>query len=168
MPSCTSYLRVAVATTAETSTNLDVAAAVSLDVTTALSVISSDAVRVVLEPDAPKATAAVTLTDLYLNVQANGISSPTTDFQAAGVQAGSVLEIYEGQNRGNYIVTSIVEPNFLLVAEAFPYPTDSGPLAGEVRNEQTVVAVSTAALVLDQPLWIGAVTRSCSLAVVID
>jgi hypothetical protein len=107
----------------------------------------------------------LTLTDLYLGIHPNVITSPTTDFVAAGVSIGDVLEVTEGLNAGHYLVRSL-ETNALFVHEAFPVRT-SGPLTGEVRVQRDRFATVTAAVVLDQALFVGGFSVAARLDMVL-
>jgi len=81
----------------------------------------------------------------------NAVESPSTDFEAAGVRAGWILEILEGVNAGSY---SIREANghILLVQQVLP-GNDPGPIRAEVRRPLPKSAQFTAAVVVNQPVF---------------
>jgi len=159
-------MRVAISGAGAESVSLSCAVAESLSLTTDLSVATTDVVPFLIEPDRPRATPLLTLTDLYLGVHPNVISSPTTDFAAAGVSIGDVLEVTEGDNAGHYLIRAI-ETNVLYVHEAFPVRT-AAALDGVVRQQRDRFATVTAAVVLDQAVFVAGTTVSAQLDLVIN
>ena len=127
----TPTMRVTVADEWHLTADVAVAVAATSAPTATLNISVSDAVPIVLEPDAPKSEPIVTAGDFVIT-QSNTIGS-ATDFLAAGVQTGDVLELLDGVNRGNYLIRG-VEQNVLFVSEAFPKLLARPPLRGSIRN----------------------------------
>jgi len=158
-------MRAAVAEAEQLVADADVAVAGTSAKTTSLNVSLSDAAPILLEPDAPKTTPLLTVDDLMVTGW-NAITS-AADFIAAGVRVGDVLELVGGANRGNYMVAGVQE-NVLFVSQAFINTIAVGPFSGEVRTGQTVSAVATAAVVIDQAVFLAPFQLSCVLNVAVD
>lgn len=157
--------RLAIAAAMDETADLSCTVAEILTVTSDVEVAVTDAATILVEPDRPRAAPLLVLTDLYLSVHPNAITSPTTDFVAAGVAVGDVLEVTEGPDAGHYLIRALAA-NELFVHEAFPV-REAGPLPGEVRVRRDRFATVTAAVVLDQALFVAGVTVSASLDMVL-
>jgi hypothetical protein len=158
-------LGVAAALSVTSATDLAVAEAYAL--TPTLDVSLTDAVPIVLEPNDPKAAPLLTMQDLMLGQHPNVFTSPTTDFEAAGVVYKDVLEVLDGPNAAHYIIQR-AEGNAVFVGEAPIAPSSPGPWAGEIRQHRDIIAQATAALVIDQALFFAPTVRYATLEVLVS
>lgn len=161
----TPLLRVVIADETLLTADADVTIAGTSTATATLNVSLTDVVRIVVEPNDPKPTPLLTLDDLTVT-DSNAIES-ATDLAAAGVQVGDVLELYDGANRGNYLIRGI-DRNVAFVSETFFAVLSTGPFSGEVRTRQSVAAARTVALVLDRAIYLAPFRLSCRLDVAVD
>lgn len=161
----TPLLRVVVAGETLLTTDADVTIAGTTNATAQLSVSLTDSVSIVLEPDDPKPTPLLQLDDLTVTDR-NAIQS-VTNLAAAGVQVGDVLELYDGENRGNYLVRG-VDGTVAFVSESFFSVLATGPFSGEIRQRQSVSATRRAAIVLDRAIYLAPFQLACRLDVVVD
>ena len=163
----TPSLRVVIAELTEQTAGLDIGVAEQYSESAGLDCLLSDAVAITLEPNRPRPVPLVTASDLVLTPHPNAIRSPTTDFAAAGIAAGDVLELTTGPNRAHYLIGS-VQTNVLFVSEAFEDPTDTAARSGQVRRRVSVTAQRTCAVVLDQALFLAGSQVTAQLDVAID
>lgn len=159
-------MRVTVSGTDSDTVSLDLAVAEAYSLTAGMTVSTTDSVPFLIEPDRPRAAPLLTLTDLYQSAHPNVVTSPTTDFVAAGVGIGDVLELTEAPNAGHYLVRAL-ETNALFLHEAFPVRTTAA-LAGVIRSRTDIFATVTAAVVLDQAVFVGGTAVTAQLDLVIN
>ena len=81
----------------------------------------------------------------------NAVKSPTTNFQALGVEPDDVLEIETGPNTGHYVIRAVID-NLLYVEQELPSP-DAGPVTASIRKKRTKTPQLSAAVIVNQPTF---------------
>jgi hypothetical protein len=146
--------------------NIDMAIADTTNLTTSLDIAITDAPHMVIEPDRPRYLNDIEVTDFQTTASPNGWYSSTKDFAALGVAKRDVVEISEGMNAGYYVVREV--QGHTLITEQFINHQEAGPIQGAIRKERDLTAQLSAAVVLDQPMFMAGKSFYCLLDMLIQ